>query len=361
MLHHFRPPEALTPTALHNVLMKGYIAVDLFFVLSGFVMALTYAGMFSDGYQWHNHRDFLWRRIARVYPLYLAVTLGVSAYTVLRFGGYHDVQQPAVALSHPLISHIANLLMIQAWGLGISIGGPTWSISAEWCAYLLFPLLLEFALFRGRISAMMVLLVAAKALIWVALMPVAADIHRAGQLDVYGGETLKPVLRCLAGFSIGLLAFRLRAWPELMRVLGNDYLCFGIFGLIVALMAGNIDDLWIYPLLPILILSLSAVEGAARNVFAWKPFWILGILSYSIYLIHTLFYPLLWSLSWRAQRLWPSVYGELMAFLATYGVILLASIATYCLIERPGRRLLGRLTNRPRPLPIPAEAPAVIG
>lgn len=361
MLHHFRPPESLTPTGLHNVIIKGYFAVDLFFVLSGFVMALTYAGIFSDGYQWQNHRDFLWRRIARVYPLYLAITLGVSAYTLLRFGGYHDVQQPGVSLADPLTAHLANLLMIQAWGFGPSIGGPTWSISSEWCAYLLFPLLVDFALLRSRTWAGLVILVAAAALAWVALTPVAPDVHRAGQLDVFGGTSIKPILRCLAGFGIGLLAFRIRTWQGLMRLLRNDYVCFGIFALIVALMAADVDDLWIYPLLPMLILSLSAVQGVARTVFAWRPFWILGILSYSIYLIHTLFYPLLWSLSWRAQRIWPSAYGELIAFLATYVVILLASVATYRLIERPGRRLVVHLTSRRKPPIMVAEVPAATG
>src|ERR1035437_252958 len=67
----------IRPFAQYNfrIVSKGYLCVDLFFVLSGFVMALVYSKTFQHGCTKRDYRKFLFNRMARVFPLHLAVAL----------------------------------------------------------------------------------------------------------------------------------------------------------------------------------------------------------------------------------------------------------------------------------------------
>lgn len=339
-VYHFHQLQDTGVPALNNFIRHGYFWVDLFFVLSGFVMALTYAGMFTSGFSWRAHRDFLWKRIARVYPLYLAITLGVSAYSLLIYGGYAGVHRPAVNLDNPLLAHVTNLLMIHAWGFGASIGGPTWSISTEWAAYLLFPLLAWLALFRGKLSAALLGGVAAGLLVYVAIFPETGQTTRNGQFDIFHCLDLKAVLRCIGGFSIGLLAYRFRQTPFLMKFLARDAVCLGLCALLFAGMAAPLPDLALYPLLPLLVLSLSAVQGRAATVFSWTPFYQLGVLSYSIYLLHAHFHVVLGQLEKHLPRFMPETAALFVSAALTYAVVLGLAVLCYRFIEQPGRRWL---------------------
>lgn len=339
-VYHFHQLKDTGVPALNNFIRHGYFWVDLFFVLSGFVMALTYAGMFVNGFSWRAHRDFLWKRIARVYPLYLAVTLGVSAYSLLVYGGYGAVHRPAVHLDNPILAHVTNLLMIHAWGFGASIGGPTWSISTEWAAYLLFPLLAWLALFRGRTSAWVLGALATGLLVYVATNPETGQTTRNGQFDIFHCLDLMALMRCLGGFSLGLLAYRLCQMPRLMNVLAQDAVGLGLFALLIAGMATPLPDLALYPLLPLLVLSLSAVRGRAASIFSWAPFYRLGVYSYAIYLLHGHFHVVLGQLEQRLPRLMPETAAPCAAALITYVVVIGLAVFCYHFIERPGRHWL---------------------
>jgi len=114
--------------------LRGYQTVDLFFVLSGYIMALTYGRRPRTGGGGVAFLQFLGRRLGRVYPLYLTVTL---AYLALAPPGWNRM------------AVLANLGMVQAWGLADSIGGPAWLISTEFAAYVAFPVLLLLTAARG--------------------------------------------------------------------------------------------------------------------------------------------------------------------------------------------------------------------
>jgi len=348
MLHHFRPADAYLNLPLRNFFYKGYLWVDLFFVLSGFVMALTYADPFRKGYSWPQHWDFLTKRIARIYPLYFFVIVAVSFYSLAVFGGYSDTVRPGVNLQNPIIDHVTNLLMISAWGLGsVTIGGPTWSISAEWAAYLLFPVLCSIALFRGRYAAAAAAGIAALAIAGVALSPSFGHAVRSGPLDVFAGATPLPVVRCVAGFTLGLLAYRMQHWAPAAAILRNDWLCFGTFGLVVTMMIAGFHDLLIYPLLPILVASLASVKGIALRFFSLRPLWFLGTISYSLYLTHTQFYAA-WPTfhAWAAEIFQRPSLIDLASLLMTYAIALITASLTYYLIEHPGRTILRRVMTR---------------
>jgi peptidoglycan/LPS O-acetylase OafA/YrhL len=343
-VYHFHQLQDTGIPTLNHFIRHGYFWVDLFFVLSGFVMALTYAGMFAQGFSWRAHRDFLRKRVARVYPLYLAVTLGVSCYSLLVYGGFEGVKRPAVNLADPVLAHITNLLMVHAWGFGSSIGGPTWSISTEWAAYLLFPLLAWLALFRGKGAAVLLGLAATALLAYVATQPETGQTVRNGQFDIYHCLDGMAVFRCVGGFTIGLLAYRLRQTAWLMQLLRRDSVCFGLFALLLVGMAVPLPDLLLYPLLPLLVLSLYAAQGRALAFFSWAPFYRLGIYSYAIYLLHAHFHVVHGQLEKHLPRFMPETAANLIACIVVYGAVLGAAVFSYHYIEQPGRRWLRQRT-----------------
>src|ERR1700688_4009579 len=127
---------------------KGYLGVDFFFILSGFILSHVYLDGLSLGTV-HPY-DFYIKRLARIYPVHLftllltvflaAAFLQLSRYmypTIVTPGFFSDVCPPG--------RFLANLLLVHAWGWErntlYSLNKPSWSISAEWFAYLLFPML----------------------------------------------------------------------------------------------------------------------------------------------------------------------------------------------------------------------------
>lgn len=122
--------------AAPRLVEHGYLGVDLFFVLSGFILAHVYMQGFAERRVGYGH--FLWARLARIYPLHLATLAGMglmgAVAVVLGF-----------RMTHPIVdlgSLPANLTLTHAWGLARTAAWnhPSWSISAEWFAYLSFPL-----------------------------------------------------------------------------------------------------------------------------------------------------------------------------------------------------------------------------
>lgn len=125
---------ALSPD-VPALISKGYLGVELFFVLSGFILSHVYLDAFGDGRG--KYWAFLWARLARIYPLHLAILAGLIALIgISELVGIHGNGRLAVWSSLP-----GQLALLQAWG-ATPLGGwnhPAWSISAEWFAYLTFP------------------------------------------------------------------------------------------------------------------------------------------------------------------------------------------------------------------------------
>lgn len=120
------------------MIAKGYLAVDLFFILLGAVLYLVYAGEMRSGR--FSFTRFAWRRVARLYPVHL-VTLA-AAVVILQGGAALGVRGRPLPydLSEMAVLHLS---LLHAWGI-TPTGGlnyPSWSLSAEAFAYLLFPLL----------------------------------------------------------------------------------------------------------------------------------------------------------------------------------------------------------------------------
>ena len=323
----------------YNLLRHGYNAVDLFFILSGFVMALTYGRDFHHKSDFQTYLSFLGKRIARVYPLYFIATL--STFVIYSMHLSHNELS-----SSPHLQLVLNLLGVQAWGLADSIVGPAWSISTEWAAYLLFPLLAYFTLGASRANAWAICVVSWLSLTVIAYAPgyiVGLPDTRSGPLDIFEHDSIAPLVRCLAGFSLGLLAYRWRAHSP------TKHATLLALTLVAALIVPG-SDLALILVCVFLIPALSADEGFAARCMGSRPVLALGMWSYSIYILHARFNPIrvgFETLCTKAHLSRPTV----VAVVLSVATLILCSAVTYNVVEKPMRRALRGLFSLGRSMP----------
>ncbi len=145
LLYHFKDHLGLNMGHM-GLVADVYLGVDLFFTLSGFILAHVYLTTLEDGR--FGYGGFLKNRLARVYPMHLAA---LAAMIVLFVGASALGAGVGSPEAFKLSDLPAHLLMIHGWGATEAVGWnfPSWSISAEWAAYLLFPLIAG-AVLKGR-------------------------------------------------------------------------------------------------------------------------------------------------------------------------------------------------------------------
>ncbi len=329
----------------------GYLGVDLFFVLSGFVMALNYGPPFETGWSARAYVRFLGRRIARIYPLYFAATVcGCVLVSLGYLGSSH---------SSILATLVLNLLMVQSWGLGASFDAAAWSISAEWAAYLLFPAILVPCLFRRPLWAWLsaAFCVAVIAILCVLPQSWGHKPTEATLIDLHVSRFALPVLRCLSEFTLGLLAFRLSATSSSLVLAQDRWVASALCLVIILLMTIPKSDLAVVLLFPVLVISLTSNRHLPGRILSSPGAELIDRLSYSIYLTHDLMGGLLSRVHGLAAGLGLR-HGQ--SYAAAVGILLTfpASYLAYTMIEVPGRRWLRRVFERSPPSSIVAEPSA---
>lgn len=351
VLFHYRNHFGAAPyaKALEPIYQRGLIFVDLFFVMSGYLLVTIYEG----------RRDFwalAWRRVARLVPLHwlmLAVVTILQHLIVRRYGvafiyaqndGYH---------------FLLNLLLLHGSGLsnGFSFDGPSWSISVEWLVNLLL-----FALLAAGIKR---LTLAAGALVLLSLL---ALWHHGKSLlagGLYAGVVDAALLRGSAGFFAGValtklvpLATEPRApapavWERASGHLWDVVLLLSVVALHV-FMASNavarrpgVDFGVVLVVIPALV--AGAVHGRwAARALALPPLQWLGRISYSLYLVH---FPMqaLFVLLFPYPERWLN-YGRPSVLAAYLAATLVTSHLSFRFVELPAQALLQNLSVR-RPAP----------
>lgn len=284
MLYHLTLNMPADTMPFQGFLLNGYLWVDLFFVLSGFVMAYSQAPFFQRGYRIRLHLSFLISRLARIYPLYALVIVESALGTAWRLD-----HTELASLGRTLV---LNLTLVQAWGLAISLEGAAWSISTEWGAYLLFPALLAVTVLRSRWAAGISGLLALSGVVFLAMSPGPFGFdwqNRTGPLDIYSSATAAPLLRCVAEFALGLFAYRI--WIELTHrgfVFGG-WAASVVSILLAIVMSLSGFDVLIVLLFVALLVSLASQVGMLSTLLSGRVPYVLGQWSYSIYLIHDKF------------------------------------------------------------------------
>lgn len=335
MLYHFHL-KMIATGPLSTLLLHGYLAVDLFFILSGFVMAHVYGEALTSGT--FRQRSFLLHRIARIYPLYLLATLAFVTLALER--GALNVPQ--------YLTLSANLVMMQSLGDWPSMDPPAWSVSAEMIAYLLFPLI---ALACLRSSRKVALVTGMAALLSVLAMTVAASRHyigtpiAKGELDLY--FTPYTLVRCLAGFVIGQLLHRLFRHGTFNPVLsGNLFQC-GVLLLVLVTLAQARSDFPAYLAMILLVATLAQDRGLLKRLFASPPLMLLGKVSFGIYLLHFQAIGLVDRFSREAlNRGFDPAVSDGIATLTAGAMVTTLAWVLHEGFESPVRRMIRRLEHR---------------
>jgi peptidoglycan/LPS O-acetylase OafA/YrhL len=304
--------------AFDAVVRHGYLGVDLFFVLSGFIIYHVYRDSFADQVLAPAWLEFLKYRVARMYPVHLlTLTLMLGLYGVaVRL--FHQVPNN-VAFYTPF-SLLNNLLMTHSWLPGVGAPNtPAWSISAEWFAYLLFP---PVCFVFNRAPRL-----------WSAvLVPACLAVAQ-----LYAHE--HPLLRIAPEFLLGMVLCDINRRWRLGERLGAEAGLLAGGGFLASTYVLPHEVLSIQVLLfGLLIVALSEPRDLAGRFLAMPGVTYLGEISYSIYMIHWF----VWStLKHGVPRLLPMVDTFSLPFiLLSAALILAASALVYHAIEVPGRRAL---------------------
>jgi peptidoglycan/LPS O-acetylase OafA/YrhL len=255
---------------------RGYLWVDLFFVLSGFIITYTVA---PDGaaLNWADTKRFWMARATRIYPLHFFCTAMfillwlANLFFDIRGGGPLDP-----LWSWPgLFRLIQEVLLVQAVNPpGFHpLNAVSWSISAEMFAYALLPVMLLVARHRWGVPLMLSLSLLFYG--WILAQ------HRTLHIP-YG---LAPV-RCLAAFAIGQAICLYRDyWARLSEMVINVLQFIAVFA-IVAIMALPVNDVFVIAAFALLVAASWTDRGAIAAVLKTPTLQFLGEISYSIYLMH---------------------------------------------------------------------------
>lgn len=328
---------------------RSYLMVDLFFVMSGFIMLHVYGESFGRTLQKDPWRKFFVARFARTYPLHLFTLLLlvlIVRYLVPGWG------HPPIRLEQPR-DILPNVFLLQSFGVCTIYNWniPSWSISAEWGAYLLFPFLALWISRSGKMAAGLLALfvVAAYGCIMYVLPrinplnPAIPVPHNLNTTFDYG------YLRGIAGFIIGMLVYRLYHHQYTARILGKDTASAVILLLTIAALHFGINDALIVLLFAALVLTTAANSGRLHRLCNHRILQWLGNISYSIYLMQ-IFLQEPFSHGIRLPGVTGTVRGKFnidfphgLGYCAIYLLLLVAlSTLTYYGIEKPCRKFINR-------------------
>ncbi len=328
VLYHLRRAVADLPGWAEGILAKGSLAVDFFFLLSGFVIALAWHDRLREG-GLASVPPFLRRRIARVWPLHLVILAGTVALATLltATGRANEAEYPWAEL--PL-----HLLLVHNWRLTDTLtwNDPAWSISAEFAAYLLFPLL-ALAVDPRRWPTPLLLAGIAAPLVL---------LHLAMRGQPTLGQDIPSfgVVRCLAEFATGALLCALwrrhhDASPALPALAAA--------ALFATWIAGAPETLAVPAALAALLLALALSAGRPGNPFESRTLHALGEISYATYLGHFLLWQVFKLLLVDDATAVPPILVALYLLL-----VLASSIALYHLVERPAQAWVNAIGFRSR-------------
>ena len=254
------------------IFRRGYLAVDLFFFLSGFVLAHVYGQRLAEDRGWRAVGKFLWARFCRIFP----ASVFTTAVLFLPFATGRLVWPAGFSFK---TQFIASLLLIQVPWLGkIVVNSPSWSVSAELYAYLLFPFVVPVIL-RLRGSIVLVLGFAL-------LIEIAIDhmVFTHAQQDWGWGA----LFRALPEFTAGVFLYRAYSERFFRSIWEKDATLVAVTAMTVAAYFAGVSDGPIVALLPALLLAAVSNSGRMTGLLNMGPLRWLGEVSYAVYIFQAL-------------------------------------------------------------------------
>ncbi len=336
---YYRELGSLLPKDNSGLIAKGYLWVDFFFVLSGFVIAHVYETALLKRRPLKTYQHFIWSRFTRIYPLHAFTLLALVSFALfvpLLFptmldGSWYNYFNVDTFASELFLFNAMGAHPYLSWNI------VSWSIGAEWWTYILA---IAFIFALSKTSTITSIFFAIFA--WLALGHFSFT-YSALNLDMtydFG------FARCLCEFFIGLVAYRCY----------RERLCIGLFShdlfflvLSSALVLGfhlNTIDIAFVPVFTLLVLAASHNRGLPHSLLQHPIAVYLGNISYSIYMVHGLIFHIFWyglpyandHYGFGTLNIWQKI-----VFVSTFfALTLLISHFTHLTIERKFRFWLQR-------------------
>lgn len=309
------------------LISAGYLGVDLFFLLSGFIIAHVHGADFAHGYKVSSHWRFLQLRLVRIYPLHVFVLVLFACFVFTTPEFVERYNNPDRFGFGPFM---ASLLLVHNWGFGDPTlwNVPTWSLSVEWLAYLAFPFL---AIAFSKISARYALLAALLILVLLEIALAITGVPR-------GGTGKVGLLRIAFEFSAGCFLQRYVSWERRKAHVSIQWAAIGLVSL--AVFVPSLQGF--APLgFGLLILTVVLGDSVIAKGLSSRPMAFLGNVSFSLYMTHS---PLIQIRNWIVER---GFIGKELGLVALLASICVVSVLCWKYVEVPARALGRRKLHKP--------------
>ena len=328
LFYHVRVTQNLELTfGFADPLSKfGILGVDVFFVLSGFILSVVYGEMFSEGVTRKSLRAYSVARFSRIYPLHFVMLfIMLGAYAVALRAGV----TPNETSGYSLEGLILSLLLVQEWFVVVSPNPGSWSISVEFANYLVFPLLIACVARLPRYWPPLAIVGSA------IVVQVFADIR---------------TIRGMAEFVMGCAAYAASRQYNSGPASALAGIAFVIPFFASAAIGNEVSGLAAicFTATVFFLASPNAYDPFAR-LCAARALVFTGVISYSLYLIQWF----VW-IGWKHIIARVPIFSNhlyLMAACAAASVISCA-VGSYYLFERPTRSWLRHYLGMTRPAAI---------
>jgi peptidoglycan/LPS O-acetylase OafA/YrhL len=328
------------------IIIHGDYGVDLFFIVSGYVIALNYADRMGIALDRKASVKFWWARIARIWPAYF-LTLLFCAVWHGSFLIFH-ANDPVAPRDFSVLSFFRQALLIVQWtepdSNRLTWNGAAWTVSAESLAYVIFPVI-ALLLFRlGRAFGARALGVMGA----VVVSPVVLFALALG--SIYAPYMW--LLRILCEFLAGCLLYYALSKVELsshLRWVASILAC-----AVVVLFVGFAYLIWytgherwgvlVVPLMFVLVGCLAVGDRLLPRLLAMRWFVVGGMASYSVYLVHMPIIEVFWFLQGHVSWVAPGSVGSKVGFILLPFIALAAGYCLWRFFEEPARRAMRRMS-----------------
>ena len=335
-----------------QIINHGYLAVDFFYVLSGFVIGYAY----DDRWDRMSYWDFYKRRLIRLHPMVIAGSvLGLCYYFFGEGATCPNIEN--VKPHYFFINIIMNIFMIptpneldiRGWGETNSFNGPNWTLSYEYLINILYSLVLR------RLHTIIIGILCLLSSLLVLNLTLNFDVfnvmkeRESTKYTVIGGWSLTSCELCVGftrlfyPFFAGYLVYRLNIKIKIpysfiicslllifflcfIRVGGDDHPIFnGIYEAFVIIV--------IFPL----IIMIGAGDNT-KNELIIKICKFIGELSYPIYITH---YPIIYAnAGWTDYHMNDSLFNKIMLSIGSFVIMVFNAYSLVELYDKPLRKLL---------------------
>jgi peptidoglycan/LPS O-acetylase OafA/YrhL len=336
---------------IRPLIQSGWLGVDLFFVLSGFVLCHTYSAKLGPRPKLGATVSFYWNRLSRVWPLWAFVTVAFTGWLVLKqltVGGnhLHESAQPSVGVL-PLIE---QLLMVQVWSQPQSWAsgaiGPGWSLSAEWLAYLAFPVVV---LGLHRLRRLPSVVLGAGAVL--AMTPFAYTVVTSPDGHGFDWNWLYRIAGAFLAGALVSLCVRTIEQTERVRRVASFVAGGAIAAVLVVFWWADMhakDVGVVVVLFPVLIGALTLADAGPARFLSAPWINLAGRFSFALYLVHECVFEIFWT----AMDVVPHLQTGSATVALLLPLVLVTPVpAAYLLwrfVEEPARLAMRRMSERRR-------------